>query len=276
MVKLLEATEIDPITEQVEDVMDAAEEAMARKQFAYTPNPGDLSDGGTVNGVRVRPNRDKNITKGRPAARRAWMWNGTESLLPLAWNPEGNRHDGARHYLLKRHCLCCHSGGFFGRQCKNCVKNNCDRCQSSTDTTTVQTLNGGKTVKGWIIPNFYLKKEDVPFQARFYGNVSCAFDFCPRQGSNGFLTEEAMRVHAAKKHPEEYKARMETLAATKTDQVDRLQRLVDELLARPSVIQPMAVQAAPQAASTGKTWTPARRKAASDAAKKRIAAGSAA
>ena len=265
MVKLLDPTEIDPITEQVEEVMDAAEEAAARKQFAYTPSPGDLSDGGVVNGVKVRPSRDKNITRGRPAARRAWMWNGTESVLPLAWNPEGNRHDGARHYLLKRHCLCCHSGGFFGRQCKRCVQSNCDRCAASTDTTTAQKLDNGKTVKGWIIPNFYLRKEEVPFQARFYGNINCFLDFCPRQGGKGFLTQEAMRVHAATRHKIEYQAYMDTIAANKVDQVEILQRRVDDLLARQV---PTAVKAVQQ--------TPAQiRMAKARAAKKQRAAGNA-
>lgn len=267
MVKLLDPTEIDPITEQVEEVMDAAEEAAARKQFAYTPHVGDLSDGGTVQGIKVRPNRDKTITTGRPAARRAWMWNGTESVLPLAWNPEGTRHDGARHYLLKRHCLCCHTGGFFGRQCKKCIKDNCDRCQSSTDTTTVQHLDNGKTLKGWIVPAFYLRKEDVPFQARFYGAVDCFLSFCPRRGGKGFLTEQDMRMHAETRHRLEYKAHIDTLAASKTDQVERLQRLVDELLARPTVANPMAVQVAQEPTPAQKRMAKAR------AAKKQRAAG---
>ena len=268
MVKLLDPTEIDPIAEQVEEVMDAAEEAAARKQFAYTPAPGDLSDGGVVNGVTIRPSRDKTITRGRPAARRAWMWNGTESVLPLAWNPEGNRHDGARHYLLKRHCLCCHTGGFFGRQCKNCVKSNCDRCRASTDTTTEQVLGNGKTVKGWIIPNFYLRKEDVPFQARFYGSINCIMDFCPRRGAKGFLTQEDMRVHATMRHKVEYQARLDSLAATKTDQIAVLERRID-ILMQAQMGQQTAVQAAPQ-------QTPAQQRMAKARAAKKRAAGSAA
>ena len=267
MVKLLEKSEIDPITEQVEEVMDAAEEAAARKQFAYTPHVGDLSDGGFVNGVKVRPNRDKTITRGRPVARLAWMWNRTETVLPLAWNPEGTAHDGARHYLLKRHCLCCHTGGFTGRQCKKCIKDNCDRCKASTDTTTVQHLDNGKTVRGWIVPNFYMRQEDVPFQARFYGEVDCFLEFCPRRGAKGFLTEQSMRIHAGTRHGMEYKAHLDTLAAHKTDQVDRLQQLVNELLSRQAVAQPQVVQAASE-------LTPAQKRKATWAAKKqKVAVG---
>ena len=199
------------------------------------------------------------------------MWNGTETDLPLAWNPEGNGHDGARHYLLKRHCLCCHTGGFFGRQCKNCIKSNCSRCQASTDTASVQTFTNGKTVKGWIIPNFYLKQEDVPYQAKFYGSVDCVIEFCPRRGGMGFLTEQGMRIHAETRHRLEYKAHLESKAAGKADQVEILQQRVDDLLALQAR---QAVQAAPRAATTGKRWSPERRRAASVAAKKRIAAGS--
>ena len=234
MVKLLDEAEIDPITEQVSQALDEAEEAEAeaKRLFVYNPNPGDLSDGGTIGGVKLRPNRDKRITQGRPAARQAWMWNGTETVLPLAWDTDGKRHDGARHYLLKRHCLCCQTGGFFGGQCRNCAKNNCSRCNASMDRTTLQTLTSGRQIRGWIIPSFYLRKEDVPYPAHFYGKVDCIFSFCPRHGVFGFLTEQDMRLHATKRHTDEYKAHMETIAAARTDRVEILERRIDELLAQ--------------------------------------------
>ena len=241
--------------------MDAAEEEAASKKFAFTPNPGDLSDGGIVNGAKLRPNADKRITQGRPAARRAWTWNGTETVLPLAWNPDGNRHDGARHYLLKRHCLCCHAGGFFGRQCRACVQNNCQKCRASTDTVTEQVLENGKTVRGWIIPNFYLRKDDVPFQARFYGGVDCFLQFCPRRGTRGFLTEQDMRIHARSRHRMEYQAHIESQTANRSDQVETLQKRVDDLMGRlatQTAAPTPQLQAAPQQTSAQERMTKAR------------------
>ena len=259
MVRVLTDAELDPIADSVDATLSNEEEAAELRRFAPTERVGDLTDGGMVNGARLRPMAGgKTLPRGRAAARRAWMWNGTESMLPLAWNPDGNMHDGAKRYLLKRHCLCCHTGGFRGRQCPNCVKSNCEHCKASTDPTKV-------------IPNFYLRKEDVPFPTRFYGDVNCFLEFCTRRDSKGFKTEQDMRVHARTRHRLEYQAHVETLAAAKADEVDTLRRRVDELLSRPSTAPTTAVQAGTQSAS--KRWTPERRKAASVAAKKRAAGG---
>lgn len=273
MVKLLEANEVDTENEAVDAVLTEAEEGIARRKFARTEQPGDLSDGGMVNGAMLRPmqadgrlaERGK-ATQGRPAARRAWMWDGTETVLPLAYQPDGKSHDGARRYLLKRHCLCCNYGGFRGVQCPNCVKNQCNRC-------------GASTVRAKIIPCFYLRQEDVPYPAKFYGSIPCFLSFCIRQGDRGFKTQEEMRMHARSRHRMEYQAYMETLAATRVDEITALRAQVDALMRGQMQTQPVATvatKAALRAArAPGKKWSPERRKAASIAAKKRIAAGSA-
>ena len=215
---IMAETDADRISEEVDTMLTAAEEREAEARFAQQSGPvGDLSDGGMVGGARLTPMRDgKKQTKGRPAARRAWMWNGTESLLPLAWNPDGTMHDGGRRYLLKRHCLCCQTGGFRASQCPNCVKSNCTQCRASTD-------------RGKIIPSFYLRKEDVPFPARFYGSINCFLAFCPRQGGKGFLTDQDMRVHARTRHRMEYQAYQDGMVAARSDQVEVLRQRVDEL-----------------------------------------------
>lgn len=203
MPRVLEVSEIDQEQEAVDTVLTAAEEAESLAQLVSTDEAiPDLTDGGVVGSVRVTPRRHgKIVPKGRPAARRAWTWNGMESLLPLAWNPEGTMHDGARRYLLKRHCTCCGRSGFRGVQCLACVKNTCSACKSST-------------VKGKIIPNFYLKKEDVPFPARFYGDVDCFLENCTRRGSMGFMSEQDMRMHARTRHKMEYQAYLEARATS--------------------------------------------------------------
>ncbi len=234
MVKLLEANQVDIANEEVDAVMTADEEAIARQRFARTENPGDLSDGGMVGGARLTPMQGgRKLERGRPAARMAWMWNGTESVLPLAWNPDGTVHDGARRYILKRHCRCCGLSGFRGMQCPVCVKKQCTRCGGSTDPKKV-------------IPCFYLHKEDVPFPSRFYGSIPCFLTSCIRTGDRGFLTEEEMRMHARSRHRMEYQAYVETKTAARADQVEILQRRVDELLSRGLAGQSTAVQAAPQ------------------------------
>lgn len=228
MPQVLAETEIDPIADQVDAALTAEEEEAAARRFARPERVGDLSDGGMVGGVKMTPMRDgRKQEKGRPAARRGWMWNGTESLLPLAWNPDGTIHDGARRYLLKRHCLCCHTGGFRGQQCPNCVQSNCEQCEGSTDKTKVHRLGSGKVVQGWIIPNFYLRKEEVPFPARFYGSVDCFLEFCIRRGERGFLTEQDMRMHARTRHRMEYLAYQDGLAAARSDEIESLRRRLD-------------------------------------------------
>ena len=270
----MEESDVDTTNEQVDAMLTQAEEVAANTQFARSENVQDLSDGGMVNGVRLSPMSGGKIQeKGRPAARRAWMWNGTESVLPLAWNPDGTIHDGARRYLLKRHCLCCGTGGFRGAQCPNCLKNACTRCNRST-----------KREK--IIPCFYLRKEDVPYPSRFYGNINCFLESCVRRDDAGFLTQEAMRMHARFRHGREYQAHIEELNASKVDQVDVLQKRLDDLLASmgrvrepaPAPVQakaPIAVVAVPKPTAKPRVsknaWSPERRAAASKAYKARAA-----
>ncbi len=229
--KTLEETREDLDTDATDAAMTDEEEREAKGRFASTQGSApDLSDGGRLNGARLYPTRDgRPVEMGRAVARRAWTWNGTESLLPLAWNPDGNVHDGARRYFLKRHCLCCQGGGFKGRRCPACVVHNCENCQSSTSQKP-QTLMNGKVILGYIIPNFYLRKDDVPFPVRFYGDVDCLIAFCPRSGGRGFKTEEDMRIHASMRHRVEYRARQETEASRRVSDVDRLQKQIDQLI----------------------------------------------
>lgn len=234
MPKVLEAFEIDTANEEVDLQMTRAEEEATQRAFSpisHSQQVQDLSDGGMVNGMRVTPMRDgRKITKGRAAVRRAWMWNGTESMLPLGWNPEGTRHDGARPYLLKRHCLCCHVAGFRGPQCPACVKNNCLKCASSTDTWTEQVAMNGRVIRGYIIANFYLSKEQVPFPTNFYGSIDCFLPMCQRRGSLGFLTEDAMRIHAGFKHRFEYRAHLEAEQSSRTSEIDTLKQQINALM----------------------------------------------
>ena len=216
MPRVVEATEVDTDEDRVDADLD---EGAGFQPFSPLDTAPDLTDGGKLGGVKVFPTRDhKKQAKGRPAARRAWMWNGTESLLPLAWNPDGTMHDGARRYFQKKHCLCCRTGGFRGKQCPNCVKSNCDQCGASTDPKKV-------------IPCFYLSKERVPFPARFYGSINCFLEFCPRRDGKGFLTEQDMRVHARTRHKMEYQAHMESQTASRTDEVASLREQVNSLIA---------------------------------------------
>ena len=218
MPNVLEITDRAEIAEEESESLTAEEETYERTRYASTGDAPDLSNGGMVNGVRVRPARDKNVTKGRPNARKAWMWNGTESLLPLAWDTDGRIHDGAKRYFDKRYCLCCRGGTFKGRQCPYCVRNACIHCQSSTD-------------KKKIIPCFYRTQESVPFPSKRYGSIACFLAICPRQGNQGFLAEEDMRLHARLMHKMEYQAHVESLAASKTDEITELRKRLDDLMA---------------------------------------------
>ena len=218
MTKVLVEADIDPTAEIVDQEMTAAETDEANAQFERNENLGDLSDGGIIGGAKLTPMAGgKKLLKGRPAARRAWMWNGTESLLPLAWNPEGTRHDGARKYLLKRHCLCCRTGGFTGERCLHCIRSRCVGCGASTDRSK-------------IIRCFYLRKEDVPFPERFYGSIDCFLSVCVRRGSMGFKTEPDMRLHARSRHRMEYQAYIESTQAAKQDEIGILRQQVNALL----------------------------------------------
>ena len=218
--------------------VEASEETEALEEESWrlgsTDGAPDLTDGGVVNGVRVRPARDKNVTKGRPVARRAWMANGTETLLPLAWDPKGLNHDSGARYFRKRLCLCCQRGGFKGARCPACVKNDCSRCHGSTDPKK-------------IIPCFYRRRADAPFAVAIYGSISCFLGSCIRRDDMGFLTEVDMRLHAIKRHRLEYQAYTESLAATKTDEVADLRKRVDDLMdimlkGQIAVPQPAAVK----------------------------------
>lgn len=220
MPNVMEETDIDRVADSVDAMMADDAEAATIKRLMQPGETGgqDLSNGGTVGAATITPMQNGvKMAKGRAAARRAWMWDGTETLLPLAWNPNGTQHDAARRYLLKRHCLCCHAGGFKGAQCPNCVSSNCNECGASSDRTKV-------------IANFYLTKEEVPFPARFYGNINCFLPFCARKDGRGFITEQDMRIHARSRHRMEYQAFQEAAAATDGSQVAELQRVVNSLM----------------------------------------------
>ena len=245
MPRLMEETAETLAEDALDAVMTEIEEKEARSRFTPGPqsrgNDPDLSDGGVMNGVRLTPFvNGRPVSKGRAAARRAWSWNGSETTLPLAWNPEGTTNDGARRYLLKRFCLCCKTGGFKKQQCPQCAFRNCELCQGGTDTTTVQKLENGKTVRGWIIPCFYLRKEDVPFPARFFGSVDCFLPDCIRRGGRGFKTQEDMRMHARGVHRVEYQIWQDVAAANKNDEaaasrneIESLRRRLDNLTSAP-------------------------------------------
>lgn len=189
----------------------------------------------------------KGRAKSRPAAVRAWMWNGTESLLTLQYTPSGKTHDNALPYLRKRQCMCCMQGGFRGTTCPNCIKNSCTKCE-------------GKPDPKMIIPCFYLRKEDVPYQAKFYGEIDCFLPFCVRREGLGFQTEQDMRVHARTKHKLEYAAHEETLQAHKVDAIEMLQAQVNSLLAaqlKPVVepVEPILEMEPPQEGPVGPVAT---------------------
>ena len=198
----------------------------------------DLTDGGQVGGATLTPMiNGMPSEKGRPAARRAYSWDGAESLLPLAWNPDGTIHDEARHYFNKYVCLCCKKCGIRAKQghkpiCQNCVKANCRQCKAGTDTKTPNKLGNGKMNKGWLIRNFYFRLEDVPFPTQVYGTVDCFQEGCVRRGVLGFKSEADMRLHATSRHRLEYRVHQDTLAAAKTDEVADLRATVNALMLR--------------------------------------------
>ena len=229
MVKLLQATQKDLEQDATDTILTAAEEAMARSKFASTGTPGDLSDGGVVNGVRITPMiGGRPTSSGRPAAREAWKCDGSWTVLTLAWNPDGTRHDGARPYLLKNHCECCNAAGFRARQCPACVKSNCTRCR-------------GGTAPGKLHRNFYLRREDVPHPVNVYGDVACFLPECIRRGVIGFKTQEEMRFHARSRHKMQYQAHMETLAEAKTSELTSLRERLDAL----TRVAPVSIQTEP-------------------------------
>ena len=214
--RLLQESEIDLEAEALDLVMSEAEETAAHGSFMVPDTGQDLSDGGHLGRAHIFPTQSgKRVARGRANARLAWMWNGTESVLPLAWDPEGKNHDGARKYLRKRHCLCCGISG-FRQLCPDCVGKNCNRCAGGTD----KTQN---------IPNFYLKYEQVPFKQQFYGDVDCFLVTCPRRGKYGFPNQEEMLSHARNRHTGQYLSHREAEASRRSTETDELRRRVDEL-----------------------------------------------
>lgn len=238
MVKVLEETGIITVEEQIETELTLEEERSAAALGQYQEYQGaDLSDGGQVGKANLFPTLNgQRQERGRPTARRAWMWNGTETLLPLAWNPDGTAHDGGRRYLRKRHCMCCGLSGVFTRnQCKDCVFNSCNKCNGSTNP---------KLIIAWC----YLTEESIPYPLYNYGSINCFLPMCPRRtdqfGAFGFKTMEDMRIHARSRHQMEYQAHQETLDANKSDELDQLREQVNALLlAQVGVAVPQQVAA---------------------------------
>jgi hypothetical protein len=208
--KIMEETNDSIHETEIELEFDSEEQAIYEAiSGGVSESTGDLSDGGRVGGVDLFPMQDgKRLDKGRPAVRRAWMWNGTESFLTLAWDSDGKRNDGARHYLRKRHCTCCDKSGFTEGVCPRCAKNGCQFCSGKASET--------------IIPAFYLKYADVPFKQEFYGDIDCFLPSCGRRGPRGFKMEDDMRLHAMSRHTLEYRAHMETQQSNSKTEIDKL------------------------------------------------------
>ena len=204
MVTLLQEHEVDLEAEDLDVTMEAAQ---------ALPTPVDDLRASSRRAGGPGGNR---VTKGRAVARRAWMWDGTETTLPIAWDPEGKRHDGARAYMSKKHCLCCGAGGFRGTVCVQCVRSNCQGCRVGTD-------------KAKVIRNFYLKKEDVPYPKKFYGPIDCFLGSCIRKNGLGFKSMEDMLLHARSRHRMEYASHREAEEMRKSTEADDLRRRVDEL-----------------------------------------------
>lgn len=218
--KVLDESEIDSAEDALYTALDAEEEQLAADLLGSVGSPGNLADGGKVGAATIFPTvGGQRVEMGRPSARRAWMFDGTETMLPLAWDTDGKVHDYARRYLTKRHCMCCHSAGFRGTTCPVCIRHNCPTCMGRADSKV-------------IIPCFYLRKDNVPYPVKFYGDVDCFLPFCARRGGQGFLTQEDMRMHARSRHRMEYQAHQETLQANKNDDVDDLRQQLNALMAQ--------------------------------------------
>ena len=217
---LLEDQDIDVDAEAIDMQLTDAEEAIAADLSRGSDDSSrmDLSDGGKVGGATLYPMRDgPRVEKGRPAARRAWMWNGTESVIPLTWNPDGTIHDGGRRFLRKKYCLCCTDAGFI-RHCRKCRDNLCPRCNSSRDPSK-------------IIPCFYLREVDVPYPEKLYGSVNCFLPSCARKGEIGFKTEEDMRMHALSRHTKQYEAHESVKRSGEASEISELRKTVNDLVA---------------------------------------------
>jgi hypothetical protein len=246
--RLLQASAEDLLGDEVDVEVTEAEEREMRGRFnppVQGPTDPDLSDGGRYGAAKVTPYvNGRPAAKGRPAARQAWTWEGSESVLPLAWNPDGTVHDGGRRYLAKRVCLCCRTAGWkpsarYNMRCPQCASTNCTKCQAGADQSRSWKDDNGKAHRGEVVPCFYLRKEQVPFQVKFYGSVNCFLETCRRRGGLGFKTEADMRMHATGVHAGEYKIWQEMAAAAKGDEVANLREQVNQLM--------MAMTARPQA-----------------------------
>ena len=162
-------------------------------------------------------NESRKASYGRPAGARAWMWDGTETTIVLAWDIHGKTHDGGRRYLQKKHCLCCGISG-FREHCVKCRKETCQRCRSGND-------------KSQIIPAIYLKKADVPFTQELYGTVDCFLPSCTRRDDRGFRNLEEMHMHATGRHTAQWVAHQTAQESRETGQVALLQQQVAALTA---------------------------------------------
>lgn len=152
---------------------------------------------------------------GRPAGWRAFMWNGSETTIVLAWDIHGKTHDGGRRYLSKKHCLCCDFSG-FREHCTRCRKDTCTRCRSGNDRKQV-------------IPAMYLREADVPFPQQVYGEIDCFLPSCTRRGDRGFRDLEEMHMHATGRHTAQFQAYRQVLESQETSQVAILQQQVAAL-----------------------------------------------
>lgn len=262
MPRVLKEADIDPIAEQVDlDMMETGEEVVPPVHKFDPEARMDLSDGGSLGGVRVVPVGEKSgrVTfdkakreRGRPTTRMAWTWEGRPTELPLAWDPSGKQHDGARHYLMKRHCAVCNYSGFYGSRCPACEK--ADR----------------PSQPGGITPAYYLKRSQVPDPANPFGSVNCFVQNCVRRGQWGFHTDVEMRQHAASRHRQEYRAFQDAATASSKTEVDGLRDQVTALMAaiaasrqpaEPQIVQPQKRQrTAGQIAYTERVKARAREK----------------
>ena len=249
MPKVLEAEDIDPIAEEVDfDIQNSGNEPeLAAHRFDPNAQQPDLSDGGRIGDVRIRPMpesgqidfKQKQTQPGRAVVRQVWLWNGRPSTIPLAWNPDGNIHDGGRRYLMKRHCLVCKHSGFFGRTCPQCRK------------------DGRPHVANSIVACYYLRRDQTPEHLHAYGSVPCFVDSCVRRGDYGFRNNTEMRQHAMSKHKVEYRAFMDEQAASQNTETDSLRKQVAELTAL--VLRNQSGTTMTQAPAATAKWTPERR-----------------
>lgn len=220
MPKAVTDAEIDPIAEEVDlQMMETGEEiGIPQHKVDIEGNFGDLSNGGSVGSAEVIPVGksgrvifDKKLREpGRPTVRQVWMWNGTPSTIPLAYESTGKRHDGGRRYLLKRHCTVCLYTGFLGPICPQCKKDGRELAPP--------------------IAAFYLKKSQVPKPATYFGNVDCFVPTCIRRGQYGFLDEMRMREHAMSKHSREYRAFQDSQQASSVKEIEMLREQVHSLM----------------------------------------------